>query len=122
MVSALFDTNVIIDFFRGYEPARQELHRFERRLISVVTRMEVLVGSSPESDGPVRRFLATFEAVPLDEEVIEAAITLRRERRIKLPDAIVWASARTRSAILVSRNTKDFPADDPGVRVPYFLS
>ena len=33
--------------------------------------------------------------------------------------AIVWASARTESALLVTRNTRDFPADEPGVRLPY---
>jgi predicted nucleic acid-binding protein len=48
-------------------------------------------------------------------------ITIRRTRRIRLPDAIVWASARTESALLVTRNTKDFPEADPGVRVPYTI-
>ncbi len=37
----------------------------------------------------------------------------------RLPDAIIWATAREASALLVTRNTKDFPADVPGVRVPY---
>ena len=44
---------------------------------------------------------------------------IRKQRRIKLPDAIVWASAQVNSLLLVSRNVKDFPADEPGVRVPY---
>lgn len=44
---------------------------------------------------------------------------LRRSSRLKLLDAIVWASARAESALLVTRNTKAFPAGDPGVRVPY---
>ena len=40
---------------------------------------------------------------------------------MKLPDAIVWASARRQGRLLVSRNTKDFPAGDPGVRHPYVV-
>jgi hypothetical protein len=57
--------------------------------------------------------------VDLTRRVSREAVALRRTRRIRLPDAIVWASARSESALLVTRNTKDFPADDPGVRVPY---
>jgi hypothetical protein len=33
----------------------------------------------------------------------------------------VWASARSESALLVTRNTKDFPEDDSGLRVPYVI-
>jgi len=40
---------------------------------------------------------------------------------MRLPDALIWASAQHESALLVSRNTRDFPADAPGVRVPYQL-
>jgi predicted nucleic acid-binding protein len=38
---------------------------------------------------------------------------------MKLPDAIIWAAAQSEDRILVTRNTRDFPAEDPGVRVPY---
>jgi hypothetical protein len=38
---------------------------------------------------------------------------------MKLPDAIIWASARCNGRLLVTRNTKDFPAGDPVVRYPY---
>jgi predicted nucleic acid-binding protein len=48
-------------------------------------------------------------------------VDLRQKHRVKLPDAIVWASAQAHSLLLVSRNTKDFSADYPGVRVPYEL-
>jgi predicted nucleic acid-binding protein len=40
---------------------------------------------------------------------------------MKLPDAIIWASALARHMLLVTRNVKDFPANDPGVRMPYRL-
>jgi predicted nucleic acid-binding protein len=50
------------------------------------------------------------------------AAALRRERpRLKLPDAIILATAQTRGRVLVTRNTKDFPAEMPGIRVPYVL-
>lgn len=51
--------------------------------------------------------------------VARDAILLRRRSRMKLPDALVRASAQAEAALLVTRNIRDFPADDPGVRVPY---
>jgi hypothetical protein len=49
------------------------------------------------------------------------AVDLRQKHRVKLPDAIVWASAQAHSLLLVSRNTKTFSAHHPSVRVPYQL-
>ena len=120
-MKALFDTNILIDYLDGVEAARQEIGRFTERWISPITWMEVMVGVESGQEETVRTFLARFGQVPIDEAVAELAVSLRREHRIRLPDAIVWASARLGDALLVTRNTRDFPADDPGVRVPYRL-
>jgi len=40
---------------------------------------------------------------------------------MRLPDAIIRASAQTRDMLLITRKTKDFPAGDPSVRAPYQL-
>jgi predicted nucleic acid-binding protein len=66
-----------------------------------------------------RDFLDSFELIELNEKVAERAVRLRQQHRLKLPDAIVWASAQVHAMLLVTRDTKGFPADDPGVRVPY---
>jgi hypothetical protein len=57
----------------------------------------------------------------LDEPIAEAAAALRRSHRIKLPDAIVWAWARVNGRLLVTRDERDVPTGDPGVRTPYRL-
>ena len=41
--------------------------------------------------------------------------------RVKLPDAIILATAQSAASILVTRNTRDFPVGPPGIRVPYKL-
>lgn len=64
-------------------------------------------------------FLRGFEQVPLDSAVAARAVRLRRSHRLKVPDAIIWATAQSVDALLVTRNTRDFPTTDPGVRVPY---
>jgi len=120
-VKAVFDTNVLIDHLGGVAQARDELRRFDERVISVVTWAEVLVGTAPERAAATGAFLDAFAVVDLDRELATRAVAIRRDHRIKLPDAVVWATAQAIGALLVTRNTKDFPADDPGVRVPYRL-
>lgn len=90
--------------------ADNEYRRYQRVLISRITWMEVLVGTQDqEEEALVRDFLDThFEIIPLDLAVAETAIHLRRQHHMRLPDAIIWATARIHAAKLVSRNTKDF--------------
>ena len=67
-------------------------------------------------------FMSHFGLDEMDEEIAMRAAALRRERpRLKSPDAVILASAQTRGRVLVTRNTKDFPAEMPGIRVPYVL-
>ena len=119
MVSALFDTNILIDYLNGIEAARTELDRYSDKAISLITWMEVMVGATPETEGIVRGFLNGFVNLPIDEQVSDVAVTLRKKHKIKLPNAIVWATAQVNRRIFVTRNTKDFSHDEPGVRVPY---
>jgi len=121
-VRAVFDTNVVVDYLNGIEKAGQELARYQERTLSVVTWMEVMVGARGDAEeAAIREFLEGFELAELDRDTAEEAVRLRRAHRMRLPDAIIWATAKTRRALLVTRNTKDFPRDDPGVRIPYSL-
>ena len=85
--------------------------------------MEVLVGAPDQATDQLwRRWLGNFNIVELDEPIATEAVGLRRTHRIKLPDAIVWASARNRDLLLLTRNSKDYPKSEPGIRIPYKLS
>lgn len=119
MVSALFDTNILIDYLNGIEQAKTELDRYADKAISLVTWMEVMVGATPDTEGVVRGFLSSFVNLPINEQVSDVAVALRKKHKIKLPDAVVWATAQVNRRILVTRNTKDFSRDEPGIRVPY---
>lgn len=121
-----FDANIVIDALAGYPPARSEIQRAagrgSRPWISRMAWIEVL---SKGNDAIVRdavAFLAHFGLDEIDDEISLRAAALRRERpRLKSPDAIILASAQTRGRVLVTRNIKDFPAEMPGIRVPYTL-
>ena len=116
---AVFDTNIVIDARNGIDNAALEYKQYERVLISRITGMEVLVGAQ-EDEAQLRSFLDThFEVIPLDLAVAEEAIRLRRAHRLRLPDAIIWATAFVNEAILVTRNTMDFNPTWQGIHTPY---
>ena len=121
-MKAVFDSDVLIDYLLGLPKARTELQKYEQRLVSVVSWTEVMIGAkNSEESRRCRDFLASFTLIPFDQAIAEEAVLLRQTRNIKLPDAIIWATARTSDALLVTRNTKDFPKADPFVRFPYQL-
>ena len=82
------------------------------------------VMSKGEGEGLRRAeiLLSGFGIDEVDAEIGERAAALRRDRvRLKAMDAIILATALARGRVLVTRNTKDFPAEMPGIRVPYTL-
>ena len=119
MVKALIDTSVLIDFLGGLSAARKELGRYDDAAISIVTWMEVMVGAPVGVEDETRQFLSRFAVTPVSQTIAERAVELRQRHRIKLPDAIIWASAQVEKRLLVTRNRKDFPSGDPGIRMPY---
>ena len=121
-MKALLDTNILIDYLKGFAPAKREVELYQTVLISVVTRIEILVGARDEDEErKLKIFLSRFETIGVDCDTGGLAAAIRRQKRIAIPDAVILATAHAEGALLVTRNTKDFPADDPGVRVPYTM-
>jgi predicted nucleic acid-binding protein len=81
----------------------------------------VLVGTKAGLEAATRKFLSSFERIELTERIADKAVALRWAGNISVPDAIILASAQIENLILVTRNTKDFTPDAPGIRVPYRL-
>ena len=121
MVKALFDTNILVDYLNAVPQARTELRRYEAKAVSIVTWMEVMVGATEDVEDATRSFFNSFDIIALDEAIAERAVNLRRSHHIKLPDAIIWATAQVHAMLLVTRNTRDFAVGDPGIRMPYRL-
>ncbi len=118
----LLDSCILIDHLRGNVAATEFLLQTRGAAISHITWIEVMVGAAdPEGERPLRALLSGFRVIPVDTDVAEEAVHLRRSRRVKLPDAIIWATARVHRLELATRNTKDFAPDEAGVTVPYRL-
>jgi predicted nucleic acid-binding protein len=118
-MKAVIDTNILIDYLSGVAKAKEELDSYDELYISFVTWMEILVGAEGEEEAEIRDFLRRFHIHPVDEAIAERAVSLEREHKMRLPDAIIWATARELGVLLVTRNTRDFNIKHPGIRVPY---
>ena len=121
-----FDANIVIDALAGFPPARAEIKRAvelgERPWISRMAWIEVLSKGNEPIVSEALDFLSRFGLDEIDHEISRRAAALRRERpKLKSPDAIILATAQSRGRILITRNTKDFPAEMPGIRIPYIL-
>jgi hypothetical protein len=121
-----FDSNIIIDTLRGFPQGRAELERAVQRggrvWISRIVWIEVMSKGDGEGLRRAEILLSGFGVDEVDEEITSRAAALRRDRpRLKAMDAIILASALTRGRVLVTRNIKDFPAEMPGIRIPYRL-
>jgi hypothetical protein len=121
-MKAFFDTNILVDYLIGIEAAKHELQRYEHLFISIITWMEVMVGvDDPEEEKTIRTFLNHFSVQYINRNIAELAVQIRRKEKVRLPDAIIWATARESGYILVTRNTRDFDPEHPGIRVPYTI-
>jgi predicted nucleic acid-binding protein len=116
-----FDSTIVIDWLNRQPKAKAELSRYPRHRISRIVWTEVLAGEPLEQRDTIRELIAPFEVVEVDARIAVTAADIRHRTGMKLLDAYVLATAQVNGAILITRNTKDFPTAMPGIRVPYTL-
>jgi predicted nucleic acid-binding protein len=99
----LVDTDIFIDHLRGaveIKPGRHRLH------YSVVTRAELFAGST--ATNLVSQLLAPLKELAVDRAVAERAGRVSREFGLRLPDALIAATALDHGLSVSTRNAKDF--------------
>ncbi|MDB9487257.1 type II toxin-antitoxin system VapC family toxin [Dolichospermum circinale CS-537/01] len=112
----LYDTNIFIYYLADDIIVNswftQEFLNVHEILLSPIIRIELLsfAGLSQEEDECIEDLLSQFTVVPLSQEIENKTIQLKRNYKIKLPDAIIAATAINQNAILVTRNISDFQA------------
>jgi hypothetical protein len=103
VADVLVDTDVFVDHLRGAAELKSGRHRLH---YSVITRAELFAGSS--ATGVAAQLLGPLREVVVDRAIAERAGRVRRETGIRLPDALIAATALERKLELASRNTRDF--------------
>lgn len=104
MASVLFDTDVLVDHLQD---ASKILPVQLDAAYSTVSRAE-LYSSPIVEERVVDDLLDNFEEIAIDRRIAEEAGRIRRGSRIKLPDALIAATAITTGRRLATRNLRDF--------------
>ena len=102
----LLDTNVIIDFLKLQDPPFDipSLLLEHECLVSVIVKLELLKYSeiTIEEEKTIRDFLKFVPVVHLNEAIEEETIMISRSTGLKLPDAIIGATAIIYGAEIVT--------------------
>jgi predicted nucleic acid-binding protein len=78
--------------------------------ISIITKIEFLGWNKHTPDGleKCNRLIKNTRIFPVNEDVADRAIEIRQEKKIKLPDAVIAATALLNDLTLATRNVDDF--------------
>ncbi|WDN90644.1 hypothetical protein BuS5_03615 [Desulfosarcina sp. BuS5] len=117
---ALIDSNIIIylskqDLPLNFFDALDDLY------ISIITYMEILgyAFESLNEEKYIRELLGIFGVIYIDQEIADTTINIRKKSKIKLPDAIIAATAISEGLDLVTRNVEDFKNIDVKLINPF---
>jgi len=110
----LLDTNAIIYLVNGRLGSGVPGGRYG---VSVITEIELLSFPDLQLDEEqhIRAFLAVCDRVAISEPIRDQAIVLRRQHRLKIPDAIIAATAMVANAVLFSNDGR--LASSPNLRL-----
>jgi len=103
MARYLLDTNVVIYLMNGRLASPLPEGEYS---ISIITEIELLSfsGLSAEEDKKLRNLLLVLDKIHLTDTVCAHTIQLRRKNRLKIPDAIIAASALVHRAVLLTND------------------
>jgi len=122
----LIDTNVVIDYIGELLP-EEALVLIDELIdgdfyISVINQIELLgfSGITQLEELKFQEFIDASDTISLTDDVVNKTIQLRKKHKIKLPDAIIAATALVSGLTLLTRNTKDFERiEEIAVSNPY---
>lgn len=110
----MIDTNILIYYLNQQLPesvkAQVDNSILSTCSISIITRIEVLgwQGHTEQSLFAARALLTLLEEISLNPTIADCCIQLRQRYKIKLPDAVIAATALVKKQTLMTRNSDDF--------------
>lgn len=108
----LLDTNVIIGLHQRHAESIaliQSKHvQLESCFYSVISHLEVLgfSGNTEHDMVELNKLLAPIKCIELTDSIKEKTIELRRQQKIKLPDAIILATSQVQQLELLTFDKK----------------
>jgi len=114
-IKYLWDTNTVIyylqqQFSPSAEKFMDDLLKENQPVISAITEIELLCWKTA-SDNDLKillNFINDAVVIELEQPIKLKTAEVRKTHRIKLPDAIIAATALVYNLTLITRNTNDF--------------
>jgi predicted nucleic acid-binding protein len=106
----VLDTNILIYLSKRQLNIDQIFVENSTYFISVITKIELLGYHFKDKNEfeLANALINSLKLIPLSNKIVETTINLRRQHKIKIPDAIIYASALALNAKLYTNNTEDF--------------
>jgi predicted nucleic acid-binding protein len=119
--AVILDSNVVIDMLNDQSVSEALQARFPDSAVcvSVITQIEVLSyrAMTAEAEIRIREFFEDIIIIGVEGFIVEAAIDIRRAvPKVKLPDAIIAATAVALDAALVTRDNDLLKLVWPGLQ------
>lgn len=122
-VSCLLDSDIVIDYLRRHDYAKELLDRRSRQgllAVSTLTHLEIYQGMRPGEEEETQAFLDGLSSMPVDVSIARKAGTLLGNLRsqgttVGMADAIIGATALALGVPLLTNNTEHYPF--PGLTV-----
>jgi len=110
----LIDTNAVIDYLAGRLPQNgvnkiEDILNNDIAVISIIVKIELLSFNPPNEEDLqiIETLINRCTLIQLEESIAKKTYLLRREHKIKLPDAIIAAIALVYNFTLVTRNLSE---------------
>jgi len=105
MTRYLLDTNSVIYFFNGEEKIAQIIESPDSEIyVSFITKIELLCFDAGDKvvTGKIEQFLNLINILFPDDKITVLAIEYRKKLKLKIPDAIICATAKAFKLNLVT--------------------
>lgn len=118
---ALLDSNIIILASKEKIDIEKLFENYDTFFVSIITYMEVLgYENITETEKLIiDNFFSNIEIIEVGKEIAKIVIDYKTKssKKIKLPDAIILATAKFVSGDLVTRNVSDFIDIDNSISI-----
>lgn len=106
----IFDTNIFIYLSKKILAPEEVFAENMTYSISIISKMELLgyAFKNRLEEMYIIELINSLNIVPLDDIIVDTTIAIRRANKIKLPDAIIYATAYVMSGKLFTNNIADF--------------
>jgi predicted nucleic acid-binding protein len=118
---AVLDSNIIILASKQELNVDDLIEKYDRFYVSIITYMEVsgFKNISEKEKVIIERFFKNVEIIDVGREIAKTVIDykINQSKKIKLPDAIILATAKFVNGNLITRNINDFIDIDNSVKI-----